>query len=88
MPVLLLQIVDAILDVERMHLERRRVHEEARADELVVLVVVAQHVADVLAQEALDALAELLHAIRCPLLHAPGAVGGVGGRGLNGLMRF
>ena len=67
--------------VERMHLERRRVDEEARADELVVLVVIAQHVADVLAEEALDALAELLHAIDVALRHAPGAVGGVGGPG-------
>src|SRR5476649_931359 len=33
------------------------------SDELVVLVVIAQHVADVLAQEALDALAKLLHAL-------------------------
>ena len=43
----------------------------------VVLVVVAQDVADVLAQEALDALAELLDAVDVLLLHAPGAVGGV-----------
>ena len=69
---------DAVLGVERVHLERRRVHEEARADELVVLVVVAQHVADVLAEEALDALAEFLHAIDVGLLHPPRAVGRVG----------
>src|SRR5262249_388301 len=59
----LLQIRGAVLDIERVHLQRRRVDEEARADELAVLVVVAQHVADVLAQETLDALAELLHAL-------------------------
>ena len=54
--------------VERVHLERRRVDEEARPDELLVHVVVAQHVANVLAEEALDALAELLHAIDVLLL--------------------
>ena len=41
----------------------------------VVLVVIAQDVADVLAQEALDALAEFLHAVDVFLGHAPGAVG-------------
>ena len=71
-----------------MHLERRGVDQETRADELLVLVVIAQHVADVLAQEALDALAELLHAIDVRLRHAPGAVGGVAARGLNGLICF
>ncbi len=64
--------------VERVHLQRGHVDEEPRADELVVLVVVAQHVADVLAQEALDALAEFLHAVDVFLLHPPGAVGCVG----------
>jgi hypothetical protein len=53
--------------VERVHLERGDVGEEARADELLVLVVFAQHVAHVLAQEALDALAELLHTVRLGL---------------------
>ena len=75
---LLLQVRHAVLGVERVHLQRRRVDQEPRADELVVLVVVAQDVAHVLAQEALDALAELLHAVDVLLLHPPGAVGGVG----------
>ena len=66
----------------------RRVDEEARADELLVLVVIAQHVADVLAQEALDALPEFLDAIDVALRHPPGAVGASGGRGLNFLMPF
>jgi hypothetical protein len=51
--------------------------EKPRADELLVLVVVAEDVADVLAQEALDALAELLHAVRVRLVHPPRAVRGV-----------
>ncbi len=78
MPYCVLQLGDAVLGVERVHLERGRVDEEPRADELVVLVVIAQDVADVLAEEALDALPELLHAIDVLLLHAPGAVRRVG----------
>ena len=41
----------------------------------LVLVVIAQHVAHVLAQKALDALPEFLHAVDVLLLHAPRAVG-------------
>jgi hypothetical protein len=66
-----------------VHLQRGDVGEEARADELGVLLVVAQDVAHVLADEALDALAELLHPLDVLLLHAPGAVGGVGLAGLE-----
>ena len=73
-----LQIAGAMLGVERMHLERRRVHQMARADELVEHLVIAQHVADVLAQKALDALPELLHALHVHLRHPPRAVGRVG----------
>src|SRR5262249_52608928 len=59
----LLQVFHPILDVERVHLEVRGVDQEARADELVVEPVLAQDVADVLAEEALDALPELLHPV-------------------------
>ena len=72
------QIVGPILGVKRIHLERRGVDEEPRADELMVQPVVAQDVADVLAEEALDALPELLHALGVGLRHPPGAVVGVG----------
>ncbi len=47
--VLLLQIAHPVFGIQRMHLQRRCVDEEARADKLVVLVMVPQHVADVLA---------------------------------------
>ena len=67
-----------IRGVERVHFQGGDVDQETRADELVVHVVVAQDVANVLAQEALDALAELLHAVDVGLAHAPGAVGSVG----------
>ena len=72
------QFLEAILGVERMHLERGGVNQKARPDEFVVLPVIAQDVADVLAEEALDALAELLDAIDVGLRHAPGAVRRVG----------
>ena len=41
----------------------------------ILAVAIAEHVADVLAQEALDALSELLHAIDVLLIHAVLAVG-------------
>ena len=74
----------AVARVERVHLELGDADEEARAGELgLVLLVVAHHVADVLAQEALDALAELLDAIDVLLLHPvvarPRSGGGVNG---------
>src|SRR5215468_6577831 len=80
-PERLLQGGPPVLHVQRMHLEPGHVDEEARADEPILQPVLAQDVADVLAQEALDALAELLHAIDVPLGHAPAPVRGVGGAG-------
>ncbi|CAM5408547.1 hypothetical protein STENM223S_09196 [Streptomyces tendae] len=67
--------------VQRVHVQLGDAHEEARAREGgLVLLVVAHHVAGVLAQEALDALAELLRAVHV-LLHHPVLAGTeVGGR--------
>src|SRR6266542_3568746 len=48
--------------VERMHFQAGDAHEEARAAELLNLLVIAQHMADILAKKALNALAKLLHA--------------------------
>ena len=81
------QVRDPVLDVERMHLQRGRVNQEPRADEGVMELVVAQHVADVLAQEALDTLPEFLDPVHVRLGHPPGAVGRIGRAGLNGLIR-
>src|SRR6202046_2385195 len=66
----------AVVDVERVHLELREADEEAgpRVVGLVVLVV-ADDVADVLAHEALNALAELLAALDVDLHHAIAALG-------------
>ena len=59
----------AVAGVNRIHLERGGIGQESWADELVVHAVIAQDVAHVLAEEALDALAELLHPIDVLLLH-------------------
>src|SRR5581483_2581653 len=61
----------AVEDVLRVHLEARDAHHEARPVVLLLQVVVAQDVADVLAEEALDALAKLEHAVDVLLLYAP-----------------
>ena len=76
--VLVLELGHAVLGVERVHLELGRVDEEARADELLVLAVIAKDVADILAEEALDALPEFLDAVDVALRHPPRAIGLVG----------
>src|SRR3990172_12375967 len=78
----------AVMGIQRVHLQLRQPHEEARARERrLVLLVVADHVTDVLAQEALDTLAELVAALDVLLKHAPRTVGllGPGPEGRNRL---
>ena len=77
MPWACAQLLHPVRHVERMHLQRGGVDQEPRPDEFLVQLVVAQHVADVLAEEALDALPELLHPVDVRLGHPPGAVGRV-----------
>src|SRR4029077_14029700 len=77
--VLTLQIDRAVPGIERVHFEGRRVDQVPGADEPVEHLMIAQHVADVLAEEALDALPELLRALHVDLLHAPRAVARIGG---------
>src|SRR5438477_170240 len=57
------QFFRSILSIERMHLQRGDINQVARANELVVLVMFAQNVAHILAQETLDALAKFFHAV-------------------------
>src|SRR5207247_9389123 len=52
--------VDPVRVVEGVHLQPRDADEEAGTAESFLLLMIAQDVADVLAQEAFDALAELL----------------------------
>ena len=73
--VVVLQIRDAVFGIERMHFQRSGVHQEAGADELVMLVMVAQHMANILAEKTLDALSEFLNAINVFLHHCPRSVG-------------
>ena len=64
------------------------VNQKARADEFVVLLVIAQDVADILAKKTLDAFPEFLHAIDVVLRHPPGAIGASGGARLEFLDLF
>src|SRR3989441_1672291 len=71
-----LDVGRAVHRVERVHVEAGQLDEEARPRErALVLLVIADDVADVLAQEALDALVELLDAIDVLLHHPVRAVG-------------
>src|ERR1700730_10903056 len=47
--------------VEGMHFERRNADEKPRSPELLHLLVIAENVAHILAQEAFNALPKLLH---------------------------
>src|SRR6185436_19023297 len=67
----LLEELRAVFPVDRVHLQRGDADEEPRPRELVLELVRAQHVAHVLAQEALDALAEFLNAVDVGLLPPP-----------------
>jgi hypothetical protein len=71
-----------------MHLERRGVNEKTRPDKVLVLVMIAQHMAHVLAKKAFDTFPEFLDPIDILLCHPPGAVAASGGRGLNFFIRF
>jgi hypothetical protein len=66
-----------------MHLKTGEAHHEPRAEKVIVLSVIAQHVAHVLTEIALDALAEFLH---CFIRQMPSASLA---RGWNGvILRF
>jgi hypothetical protein len=64
-----------------MHLELGGVNQESWADELFVELVVAQNVADILAQKALDAFPKFLNPVGIGLRHPPSAVGRIGRSG-------
>src|SRR5208283_2287599 len=68
--------VATVVLIERMHLELGVADEEPRSGVvLLIVLVIANDVADVLAHEALDALAELLAALDVFLEHAIPAFG-------------
>src|SRR5438874_3597809 len=57
--------------VHGVHLQTRDAHKKARPRELFLLVVLAQNVANVLAEKTFDALAELLDAVHVSLVDFP-----------------
>src|SRR5439155_15485018 len=71
------EVRGAVGAIHRMQLQAGRADQESRTQERVPRLMVAQNVADVLAQEALDALAKLLDPFDVLLLPAPGLLGGV-----------
>src|ERR1035437_9844478 len=70
-PTLGARLLGAIEDVLGMHLQPRDTHEEPRSIELVRQPMGAVDVAHILAQVALDALAELVEPVDVRLLDAP-----------------
>ena len=69
MPVFVFQVPQAIVRIERIHLQLPRCISEKRGPiNSLVQVVVTQYVANVLAEEALNALAEFLRAVDIFLL--------------------
>ena len=83
-PAAVLEVLAPVGLVDRVHLQAGRPDEEARAHERLLGLVVAQDVADVLAQEALDALAVFLDPLDVLLLPAPVLLRDVGRAGVNG----
>ena len=79
------QVRQTILGIQWVHFEGGCVYEESGANELVVLVVIANHMTHVLTQEALNALAELLRPLDISLRHIPSPILIVRGPRLEGL---
>ena len=74
MPDFFRRSLNPVLRIQRVHLQRGRINQKSRTDELLVHMMVAQHVANVLAEKAFDALAKLLHPVHILLRHSPCAV--------------
>jgi hypothetical protein len=70
-----------------MHFEASGSNEKARAAETLVFGVIAEDVADILAEETLDTFAEFLNAIDVALVHFPFNAG-LGLKGRNLLVDF
>ena len=61
--------------VDRMHFQSRHAHQKTRPAEANLLMMLAQYVADILTEKALDALAEFLDAVRLHLREIPVGIG-------------
>src|SRR5262249_52733710 len=62
---------NSVCAVERMHFEAGGTDEEARSAERFVLLMIAEHVADVLAKKAFNAFAKFLDTVDVALIHFP-----------------
>ena len=72
---LVLDLLDAIVGIEGVHVETGQAHHESGTGEVLFGLAIAQDVTHILTEEALDALAELLNPIDILLHHAVLAVG-------------
>ena len=72
---LVLDLLDAVVGVEGVHVETGEAHHESWTGEVLLGLAIAQDVTHILTQEALDALAELLNPIDILLHHTVLAVG-------------
>src|SRR5947209_4362805 len=68
------QLLNPVFGIKWMHLQRGYVHQKPRTNELVVLVMIAQDVADILAEKTFDAFPEFFDPIDIALLHPPRSI--------------
>src|SRR5258705_1674497 len=68
---LFLHQLSPIQAVERVHLQAGYANEKAWTTKVLFLVMIPQHMADVLTEEALDTFTELLDAVDIALVHLP-----------------
>jgi hypothetical protein len=72
------QLWGAIAHIQGVHFQRGRVNEEPWSNELFVHLMIAQYVANILAEIAFDALAKFLHPVNVALGYAPCAIRRIG----------
>src|SRR5262252_11159471 len=84
-----LEFAQAVSRVQRMHGQRSNAHHEARSSK-VVPPMVTQDMADILTEEAFNALVEFLQAVDVVLLHAVRTIGltRLRGKGLDAFVDF
>ena len=76
-PLMSLEIVYPVFNVQGMHLQRRGVNHMSRTCEFVVKRMFPQYMADILTKKTLDAFPELLDPVNIPLIDPPGSIGSI-----------
>jgi hypothetical protein len=71
-----------------MHLQSGHMHQEPRADELIMQLMVTKHVTHVLTKKAFDTLPKLLNTVHIALVHSPGPVLSIRWSGFESLNLF